>query len=101
MLGLVGSLIITSSEAWINQLAGDIGGRGRVIGIYAAALSAGFGIGPLLLSITGINGWAPFLANALLTALAMLPLLGVGDATLTLGRERGISPLRMFARAPS
>ena len=55
----------------------------------------------MLLSITGIQGWAPFIANAVLTALAMLPLLGVGDATLSLGRERGASPLRMFARAPS
>ncbi len=99
-LGLTGSSIFTSSEAWINLLAGDVG-RGRIIGIYAAALSAGFGIGPLLLSITGIQGWAPFVANAVLTALAMLPLLGVGDATLSLGRERGVSPLRMFVRAPS
>jgi MFS family permease len=99
-LGVTGSSIFTSSEAWINLLAGDVG-RGRIIGIYAAALSAGFGIGPLLLSITGIQGWAPFIGNAILTSLAMLPLLGVGDATLSLARERGISPLRMFARAPS
>jgi MFS family permease len=99
-LGVTGSSIFTSSEAWINLLAGDAG-RGRIIGIYAAALSAGFGIGPLLLSITGIQGWAPFIANAVLTTLAMLPLLGVGGATLSLGRERGASPLRMFARAPS
>jgi MFS family permease len=100
LLGLVGSSIFTSSEAWINQLAGDIGGRGRVIGIYAAALSAGFGIGPLLLSITGINGWAPFLANAAITALAMVPLLGVGDASRSFGREGSSNPLAMFIRAP-
>lgn len=99
LLGLVGSAIFTSSEAWINQLAGDIG-RGRIIGIYAAALSAGFGMGPLLLSITGINGWAPFLANGAITALAVVPLLGVGDASRSFGRERSSNPLRMFARAP-
>ena len=99
LLGLVGSAIFTSSEAWINQLAGDIG-RGRIIGIYAAALSAGFGIGPLLLAITGINGWAPFLANGAITALAIVPLLGVGDASRSFGRERSSNPLRMFARAP-
>ena len=99
LLGLVGSSIFTSSEAWINQLAGDIG-RGRIIGIYAAALSAGFGIGPLLLSITGINGWAPFLANAAITAVAIVPLLGVGDASRSFGRERSSNPLAMFVRAP-
>ena len=99
MGGLVGSSIFTAGEAWINQLAGDKG-RGRIIGIYAAALSAGFGIGPLLLSVTGISGWAPWLANAGITGLAMVPLLCVGDASRSFGRERGGSPLAMFARAP-
>jgi MFS family permease len=99
LLGLVGSSIFTSGEAWINQLAGDVG-RGRIIGIYAAALSAGFGIGPLLLSVTGIEGWSPFIANAAITALATLPLLGVGNLSRNFGRERGASPLTMFARAP-
>ena len=89
---MVGSSIFTAGEAWINQLAGDVG-RGRIIGIYAAALSAGFGIGPLILSLTGIEGWAPFLVNAAITALATLPLLGVGNASRSFGRERGASPL--------
>src|SRR5580692_9579221 len=75
LMGLIGSSIFTSTEAWINQLAGDVG-RGRILGIYAAALAAGFGIGPLVLSLTGIQGWPPFLANAAITALAALPLLG-------------------------
>jgi MFS family permease len=99
LLGLVGSSIFTSGEAWINQLAGDVG-RGRIIGVYAAALSAGFGIGPLLLSVTGVDGWLPFIINAAISALAALPLLGVGNLSRSFGRERGASPLTMFARAP-
>ena len=99
LMGLIGSSIFTSSEAWINQLAGDVG-RGRILGIYAAALAAGFGIGPLVLSLTGIQGWPPFLANAAITALAALPLLGVGETSRSFGRERGASPLTMFRRAP-
>jgi MFS family permease len=99
MLGIVGSSIFTTGEAWINQLAGDIG-RGRIIGIYAAALAAGFGTGPLILSLTGIEGWPPFLVNAAISALAMLPLLWVGEASRGFGRDHGVSPLRMFARAP-
>jgi MFS family permease len=51
--GLLGSCIFTASEAWINLLAGDAG-RGRIVGLYAGALAAGFGIGPLVLSFTGI-----------------------------------------------
>ncbi len=99
LLGLSGSSIFAVSEAWINQLAGDAG-RGRIIGFYAAALAAGFGIGPLILSLTGIAGWSPFIANAAITASAALPLLGVGDASRSFGRERGASPLTMFLRAP-
>jgi MFS family permease len=99
LLGLVGSSIFTASEAWINQLSSDRG-RGRIIGIYAVGLSVGFGLGPLVLSITGISGWSPFIANAAITAVAMLPLIGVSDASRALGRERGASPLTMFTRAP-
>jgi MFS family permease len=95
----VGSSIFTTGEAWINQLAGDAG-RGRIIGVYAAALSAGFGTGPLVLSLTGIEGWPPFLVNAAICALATLPLFGVGDASRSFGQERGAGPFRMFARAP-
>lgn len=95
----VGSIIFTTGEAWINQLAGDAG-RGRIIGIYAAALSAGFGAGSLILSFTGVEGWLPFLANAAITALATLPLLAVGGASGHLGQVRGAGPLRMFVRAP-
>lgn len=99
VLGLVGSAIFTTSEAWINQLAGDVG-RGRIIGIYAAALSAGFGLGPLILALTGIDGWAPFLANAVIGGLATLPLLRVGRASHGFGRERSAGPLSMISRAP-
>src|SRR5271166_1019360 len=98
-LGMVGSAIFTTGETWIAQVAGDAG-RGRIIGLYAAALSAGFGIGPLTLSLTGIEGWPPFLVNAAISALATLPLLGAGNTSRDFGRERGIGPLRMFARAP-
>ena len=88
VLGVVGSAIFTTGEAWINQLAGDVG-RGRIIGVYAAALSAGFGIGPLILSLTGIEGWPPFLVNAAITALATLPLFGIGNAVRGFGQEAG------------
>ncbi len=96
--GLIGSGLFTASEAWINLLAEDEG-RGRVIGVYAAALSAGFGLGPLLLTLTGITGWAPFLANAAIVVTAMLPLLAVRDDTASLGRDRITNPLIFFFRA--
>lgn len=98
-LGLIGSSLFTVSEAWITMLAGDAA-RGRVLGIYAAGLSAGFGLGPLLLYFTGIDGWPPFIANAVITAAAAIPLLGIGAAAEGFGRENAANPLAMFARAP-
>src|SRR5271165_5522987 len=95
----VGSSIFMAGEAWINQLAGDAG-RGRIIGVYAAALSAGFGIGPLILSLTGIEGWPPFLVNAAIAALATLPLLCAGETSNVFGHERSTGPFGMFVRAP-
>jgi MFS family permease len=97
--GMLGSSIFTSSEAWINRLAGDAD-RGRIVGLYAAALSAGIGIGPLVLAFTGIAGWTPFLVNAGIIAVATLPLFGAGDITRDFGRQRGAHPFTMFARAP-
>ena len=57
------------SETWINHLATDQN-RGRILGLYAACLSIGFGIGPLLINLTGIDGWAPFIAGAALIVIA-------------------------------
>jgi MFS family permease len=97
--GMFGSSIFTSSEAWINLQAGDAG-RGRIVGLYAAALSAGIGVGPLLLTFTGIQGWLPFIANAAVIAIACLPLLVVRDVTRDFGRERNAHPFTMIVRAP-
>ncbi len=99
LLGMVGSSLFTATEAWINMLAGDRS-RGRVIGAYAAALAAGFAAGPLLLVLTGIEGWTPYLAGAGVTALAALPLIGVGASARGLGREKAAGLLAIFARAP-
>jgi len=71
----VGGVFIIS-ERWINQLAQDRL-RGRIIGIYATVLSLGFALGPLLLTITGIEGWTPFLVGAAV-------LLGAGAILLRL-----------------
>jgi len=97
--GMSGSGIFTASEAWINLLAGDVG-RGRIIGLYAAALSAGIGVGPLMLSLTGIQGWPPFILNAAVMSVAALPLLLAGNVTQEFGHERGAHPFTMVARAP-
>jgi MFS family permease len=94
--GLVGSAIFAATEAWISQLAGDEG-RGRTMGIYTAALSAGFAIGPIVLSQTGTAGWSPFIARAAIAAFAALPLLAIKGGG---GKSDvpGSHPLEMMTR---
>jgi MFS family permease len=98
-LGIVGSSIFTATEAWINMLADDAS-RGRVIGWYAAALNGGFALGPALLTVTGIEGWQPFLAATLVTLVAMLPLLRAEPGRIGLTETRPAGPLAMAARVP-
>ena len=99
-LGLLGSSLFTATEAWISLLASDAG-RGRIIGVYAAALSLGFGSGPLLLSFAGMAGWTPFLLNAAICAAAALPLLALGERGVPLGRNAAMGPLRILRLAPA
>ncbi len=97
--GLSGSSIFAASEAWISQLVGDKK-RGRIMGIYTASLSAGFATGPAILTQTGVVGWPPFIACAIIEIVAMLPLLfvpaGSGHAALS-----GSHPVAMIRRMKS
>lgn len=84
-MGLTGSALFVGSEAWISQVAPD-GQRGRIIGLYATALSAGFASGPLLVPIVGIQGLLPFATGCGLFIMASLPLLA-GTAPPVHGRS--------------
>lgn len=66
--------VFVISEFWINALAPEHR-RGLIMGIYATVLSLGFGAGPLLLSLTGSVGPAPFVISGILFALSLIPVL--------------------------
>ncbi|WP_167767321.1 MFS transporter [Bradyrhizobium frederickii] len=68
-LGLaIGGFYIVN-KAWLNEIAVSVY-RGRIMGLYAAVLAAGFSLGPFALALTGSSGWPPFAVGivALLTA---------------------------------
>ena len=57
------------SETWVNQVA--LGPRrGAIISIYVVILSVGLALGPLIMTIVGTLGAAPFLVSAALIALS-------------------------------
>lgn len=70
--GCAGSLLFVLSEASVNALAPeDL--RGRVLGLYATLFSLGFAAGPLLLIVTGSEGFLPFALGSALFLLGLAP----------------------------
>ena len=101
--GAIGTLFVLS-EYWISAAANPRH-RGLVMGAYATALSVGFAIGPLLLTVTGTTGFLPYLATALVILTGALPLMLIGrHAPDVEGKAEGsvlsfirIAPVATFA----
>ncbi|HFB54313.1 MAG TPA: MFS transporter [Hellea balneolensis] len=74
------TVVFVIAEIWINQLAPQHL-RGRIFGIYGAALAGGMGIGSGLAVLTGIDGWMPFLVCTGINAMALIPVLAFSKAT--------------------
>ncbi len=74
------TIVFVIAEIWINQLAPEHL-RGRIMGMYGAALAGGMGIGSGLAVKTGIDGWSPFLITAAVNLAAVLPFILLRKAT--------------------
>jgi len=70
--GLATAVPWVATETWINTIA-EARSRGRVVALYVAVLSLGFACGPLVLSIVGVEGWAPLLVFFTLEVAAIVP----------------------------
>ena len=73
------TIVFVVAEIWINQLAPEHL-RGRIMGMYGAALAGGMGIGSAFAVLTGIDGWSPFLICAAINLAAILPVLLMRNA---------------------
>lgn len=83
----LGALFVLS-EFWITQAAPPAR-RGLVMGIYATVLALGFAIGPGLLVLLGTDGFAPYVAGAVLFGIAALPIALARGVSPTIARESG------------
>lgn len=99
LLGVAINGLFILSEAWINQIADDRN-RGRIVGLYAAVLSAGFGVGPLIIPLVGTQGWTPFVAGAALVAVAVIPVFVVRRTAPRMSATGAASPFAFFRLAP-
>jgi MFS family permease len=98
-IGCVGVVHWIASETWINLLARDES-RSRVMAIYATVMAGGFVGGPLLLSVTGIEGWIPFAAVAGAALFALLPVLLIRSAPPALDRALHLDLLGLMRLVP-
>ena len=101
-LGMAASFLWIAGEAWVNHSATETH-RGRIIAIFGIVVSAGFAMGPLILSMTGTEGWAPFLVTIALLLFAAAVLAGtlgsspkLGGKTRPLARYVLLAPVAMF-----
>ncbi len=99
LLGVAINGLFVLSESWINQIAEDKN-RGKIVGVYAAVLSAGFGLGPLLIPLAGIHSWTPFVAGACLVAVAIVPVMRVRHLAPKLSHDQGIHLSKFIRLAP-
>jgi len=65
-------------ETWLNAVAVPEN-RGKIMGLYGTAFACGFALGPLVISLTGSQGWFPFALAGGIMAVSSLPMLLLGD----------------------
>ena len=101
-LGMAASFLWIAGEAWVNHVATETH-RGRIIAIFGIVVSAGFALGPLILSMTGTEGWAPFLVTIALLLVAAAVLAGALGSSPKLRGKTGplaryvlLAPVAMF-----
>ena len=98
-IGCIGVVHWIASETWINLLARDEN-RSRVMAIYATVMAGGFVGGPLLLSLTGIEGWVPFLAVAAASLCALVPVLLIRSPPPALDQEMHLDLFGVIRAVP-
>jgi len=77
------TVLFFTSEYWIVAAAPEMS-RGRIIAVYALCVSGGFALGPLILSLTGLDGFLPFAAAAGVVLVGLVPILwGLSSAPET------------------
>jgi MFS family permease len=100
VIGLASAIHWITSETWINLMATSRS-RSRIMGIYASVMALGFVLGPLVINLTGIEGWAPFVAVSAALVVALLPVAFARQVAPTVSGHGAGGVLQAFAAAPT
>ena len=97
--GAAASVQWVVSETWLNMIARGHD-RGRIMGLYAAILAMGFSIGPILIGVVGVDGWAPFLLVVLAILVSASPLPFAGGLAPAMPPHQRLPLARVIAAQP-
>jgi MFS family permease len=99
VLGAASETLFVMSETWLNSLSTDAT-RARAMAAYTAALSVGFALGPLTLSLVGTQGGTAYWIGAGFSILALMCLAMPGIAQPVFDEPVDANPLRFIMLAP-
>jgi MFS family permease len=94
LLGIASEAVFVTSEAWVNAQSSE-SSRARRIAIYTAALSAGFALGPSIVSAMGSHDARSYAVGAGLALLALLVSLSSRGAAPSAVEEAASSRSRL------
>src|SRR5262245_8334005 len=100
IIGLASAIHWITSETWINLMATSRS-RSRVMGIYASVMALGFVLGPLIINLTGIEGWTPFVAVSAALGVALLPVAFARQVAPSVSGHGTTGVVGAFAAAPT
>jgi MFS family permease len=99
LFGLSAGTLFTVSEAWILSGTNE-SNRGRITGLYTSVLAITFSIGPLIIPLTGRDGWMPWLIGMACVAASAVPLTLLKVAEGVFEHKEGAGFLAFVRRAP-
>ena len=79
----------------------DDSNRGKIVTIYNTVFVIGFAIGPMVISLTGIEGWFPFVVIAALSFLAIIPLITIKIDDPKLPEKKSLPVFAAIIAAPT
>ena len=88
-IGFAGALAWNAFDTWMLSMADDTN-RGKIVTIYNTVFIIGLAIGPLVISLTGIEGWFPFIVIASMSFIAILPLITLDIADVDLPEKKSL-----------
>lgn len=97
--GLVGVQWWVITESWINLLATEAT-RTRVVGLYTATLSFGMAAGPFVITLTGFEGFLPWLVVLVILLCSTVPVLAVARRVPVAAHDENIRAFRLLGRIP-